>query len=80
MKPRLELHIKSLLVPAVAFVALLALSGCVAYPGYGYGGGYYGAPAATVVVPVAPVYGWGGGWGHRGGWGGGGWGHGGHWR
>lgn len=59
-------HLVRLIRPA-AVVALVALSGCVAYPaGYGYygggGGGYY-APAATVVVPVYPGYGYGGGYG-----------------
>lgn len=39
-----------------------ALSGCVYYPdgGYGYGGGYYGAPA--YVAPPVVVGGW-WGWG-----------------
>ncbi len=64
---------------AVVFGALgLALSGCVVYPssyGYGYGGGYYSAPAyyaPPVVVGVGGGWGWGRGWG-------GGWGGGGHW-
>jgi hypothetical protein len=65
-------------LPAAAALALLALSGCVAYPaypGYGYPGGYaYApAPAAVYVPPVEVGVGccWGGG---RWGWGGG------HWR
>lgn len=72
-------HLVRLMRP-VAVAALLALSGCVAYPaGYGYygggGGGYYGgrggyyAPTPTVVVPVYPGYGYRGGYG--GGYGGG---------
>jgi hypothetical protein len=58
---------------AVAALALTAaaLSGCVYYPGnyaYGYGPGYYAAPAPVVVAPVAVGgwWGWGGGW-HGGG-------------
>ena len=62
------------LATSAAAIALLALSGCVAYPaGYGYAGaapGYY-APAPAVVVPVYPAYGYRGGWG-------GGYGH--YWR
>jgi len=70
-------HTTSRLASIGALLALLALTGCVAYPaGYGYGeGGYYAAPAPTVVVPIVPWY---GGWGY-GGWGHGGGGHGG-WR
>ena len=75
----------SLIRPAAALAALIALSGCVAYPEgtYGYGGPAYYAPAPTVVVPIAPYRGWygggGGGW-YRGGYGGGGGWHGGGWR
>lgn len=53
----------------IAALALLTLSGCVAYaPGYGYAPGY--APAPAYVYAPAPVvvggYGgwWGGGWHH----------------
>jgi hypothetical protein len=82
---RLAMRTRSKLLSAAAALALLALSGCVAYPaepygyGGGYGGGYYAAP--PVVVAPAPYYygGWGygggGGWGHGHGHGGG-WGHG----
>jgi hypothetical protein len=61
----------------LAALALLALSGCVAYPGYGYAGypGYpyagYGYPAyaypayAYAGPPVVVGGGW---WGWRGGW------------
>ncbi len=67
-----------------AAIALLALSGCVAYPYPGYGyygggyGGYYGAPYAYGYAGPPVVVGgvWGGG-GWRGGggyYGGGGWG------
>jgi hypothetical protein len=59
---------------ALLGLAALALSGCVVYPssGYGYGGGYYAAPAyyaPPVVVGVGGGWGWGRGccWG-RGGW------------
>ena len=55
---------------AAAALALLALSGCVAYPGYGYPGyGYpaYGYAPPPVVVAAPPVVvGFGccrGGWG-----------------
>lgn len=56
---------------ALAALALLALSGCVAYPGYGYGYGYpaYGYPAYAYAGPPV-VVGVGGGWW---GWHGGGW-------
>jgi len=58
--------------------ALLALSGCYAYPygPYGYGPAYGPAYAGPVVAVPAPSIYVGGGWGH--GWGGGGYGHG--WR
>jgi hypothetical protein len=63
------------LLAVAAMVASLALSGCVAYPDYGY------APAPGYVVAPPDYFGWGccwgGGWG--GGWyhgGGGGWGEG----
>jgi hypothetical protein len=67
------------LVRWLAAVALAAsLGGCVAYPGYDYGPGYYGYGGGyPVVVAPAPVVGfgyWGGGGGEHGG------GHeGGHW-
>jgi hypothetical protein len=53
---------------AVAALALAAagLSGCVYYPSnyaYGYGSGYYAAPAPVVVQPSVVVGGWWGGWG-----------------
>jgi len=55
--------------PAVAALALLALSGCVAYPaGPGYGYAY--APGPVVVAPAPVVVGVGCCWGGRG-WGGG---------
>ena len=82
--------LKRALLPVAALSALLAVSGCYAYPVGGYAdNGYYAAPSAEVVVPV-PIYGgfggyrggyregWGGGYG-RGGWGGGNW-HRGGWR
>jgi hypothetical protein len=67
--------------PALAAVALLALSGCVVEPAGYYGGapaypayaaaypayGYYAAPPVGVVVGGG-WGGWGGGWGR--GWGG----------
>jgi hypothetical protein len=71
-------RLKLLMVPILAFAAMLSLSGCVAYPDYG-GGGYYGggggyyAPSAAVIVP-APVYRPYYGDYYRGGWGRG------HWR
>jgi hypothetical protein len=50
-------------VAPLAALALLALSGCVAYPDPYYGGGYYGgygyAPAPAYVGPTVVV---GGGW------------------
>lgn len=52
---------------AGAALALLALSGCVAYPAYGpgpYGGGYY-APGYSYAPPVVVGGGWWGG-GYRG--------------
>ncbi len=66
-------RLKLLMVPVLALVSLVSLSGCVAYPAYG-GGGYYGGPSAAVIVPAPlyrPYYG--------GGYYGGGWGRG-HWR
>ncbi|MCW3477351.1 hypothetical protein [Limobrevibacterium gyesilva] len=63
-----------LLLPA-ATLALLGLSGCVAYPAYD---GYYAAPAAGYVYAPAPRYYYGGGYGYGYGRG---WGHGrGYWR
>ncbi len=66
------------LLAATAALALFALSGCVAYPGYGYPGypgGYAYAPAPVAVYAPPIVVGGGccwGGW-HGGGWHGGGW-------
>jgi hypothetical protein len=60
---------------ATAALALLALSGCVAYPGYGYPGYAYGpayGPGYVYAPPVAVGIGLGCCWGH-GGWGGRGW-------
>lgn len=77
MSPRFRL-----LRPVLAVTALLALSGCVAYPAGGYYGAPYGdpvyAPGPTVVVPIAPYYYGGSYGGYRGGYGGyrGGYGHG----
>ena len=62
------------LLAATAAGALLALSGCVAYPGYGYPGyGYAGAPVAVVAPPIVVGVGvgccrYGYGWGHGGYW------------
>ncbi len=75
-------RLKYFLPPTAALLALLTLTGCVAYPAGYEGGGYYAAPSAVVAVPVPvyrPYYGgyYGGGWGR----GGGGWGRGGgRWR
>ncbi len=79
---------RRLLLPLAA-VALLGLSGCVAYPaapGYAYDGGgyyapgYYYAPYAPYAPPVVVDFGWWGGghWDGGGRWGGGHWGGG--WR
>jgi len=61
-------------IGAVAALALagVSLAGCVVYPaGYGYGGGYYAAPAYYAPPPVSFGFGY-----YGGGWGGGGR----HWR
>ena len=66
-------RLRSILIPLLAVVALGSLTGCVAYPAYGGGGGYYDGPSAAFVVP-APVY-----RPYYGGYHGGGWGRG-RWR
>jgi len=61
------------ILAATAALALLALSGCVAYPGYGYPGyAYAPAPGYVYAPPVAVGVGIGCCWGgrHWGGWGG----------
>mgnify|MGYP006274728005 FL=1 len=56
---------------SLRFLALallpLGLGGCVVYdqPSYGYGGGYYAAPAPVYVAPTVAVGGWWGGHRHR---------------
>ena len=65
---------KRLLTASAGLAALLALTGCVAYPADYYGGPVYAAPRATVVVPIVPYGGYyrgGYGGGYRGGYGGG---------
>jgi hypothetical protein len=68
--------------PALAVACVLALTGCVVYPGGYYGAapaypayagypGYYAAPPVGVVIGSDWGGGWGGGGGWRGGWGGG---------
>ncbi|MDD2876886.1 MAG: hypothetical protein PHT60_04755 [Acidiphilium sp.] len=37
--------IRSTLVTIALAFLVFSLGGCVYYPGYGYGSGYYGAPA-----------------------------------
>jgi hypothetical protein len=51
------------LIAVVAFAA----SACVVDPGYGYGPGYYGAPAAVYVAPGGYYGGGYGGYYHGGG-------------
>ncbi|MCU4160550.1 hypothetical protein AiwAL_10600 [Acidiphilium sp. AL] len=82
MKPMFR---KILLMTAVG-AAALALSGCVYYPGYGYGyggyggygygGGYYAPPVSGSVTLGGGWWGGGDDWGD----GGGDWGDGGGWR
>jgi hypothetical protein len=71
---------KPMLAAGAAMITLLALTGCVAYPESYYGGPAYYSPGATVVVPIVPYVGYGGGYGgYRGGYGGYRGGYGGGW-